>query len=284
MKKVFYKLTVILSLVVFTTSCNEEVTSFDVDNGETAFLFFNASQPFPVSPTENTLDVAVGVTTKSNVQRTYQVFVNEDATTAPVGTYSIDTSSLVIEPNTFNGTFTVTGNFDLIPDGDSVFLVLDLIPAIGYGMPDRDQISIEIFKSCPLTESIAGAHTYVSSNLIRGQSTSPNCAATPTGTVTWTEVAGTNLSRYRTTDMSFGMFASCWGVPGGAASASLRIEWVCNKFTALGLDQYGDSYTYTIVSVVGSQLSLNWSNSYGDSGSVVITRQGGLDWPELLQD
>jgi len=284
MKKIFLFLLVFFSISGILISCDALDDENQKMNTEEAFFFAEAAKAFPVSPIENTLDVAVLVTTKSNEQRSYSVSVNTEATTAPIGSYTIPSSGFVIEPDSYSGDFTISGDFDQIPDGETLLLVLDLTPSNGGVLSDKKQIIISMFRLCPLEESIAGAHTYVSSNLIRGQSATPNCDATPTGTVTWTDVAGSANALYRTSDMSFGMFANCWSVPQGAVSATLRVEWFCNRLIARGVDQYGDSYTYTVVSVVGPNMTLDWSNSYGDSGRAVITRAGGLDWPALLQD
>jgi len=34
--------------------------------------------------------------------------------------------------------------------------------------------------------------------------------------------------------------------------------------------------------VTGPELTMTWVNDYGDSGTVVITREGGVDWPALF--
>lgn len=134
---------------------------------------------------------------------------------------------------------------------------------------------------CPITQSLAGTHTYVSTNMRRGPSAAGvACGGTITGSVTWTATA--TPGEYTTSDHSFGMFGgSCWSdTP--ATSASAKVTWFCNKLVAGGTDQYGDSYTYTITAVATDKITLNWISTYNDRGTVVLTRQGGAAWPSII--
>lgn len=132
---------------------------------------------------------------------------------------------------------------------------------------------------CPITESLAGTHSYVSTNMKRGSAGTP-CGGTVSGTVTWANTATAGV--YTNTDYSFGQFGACWN-DNPATSAAMRVTWVCKSLNASGADQFGDTYTFTITSCVGPTLTLNWVNTYNDSGTTVITRQGGLNWPTVLQ-
>ena len=134
---------------------------------------------------------------------------------------------------------------------------------------------------CPITENLAGTHTYVSTNMRRGPSAGGvACGGTVTGSITWTATATPGV--YSTSDHSFGMFgSSCWGdTP--ATSSTARVTWFCKNLIASGGDQYGDTYTYTITASSGSTITLNWINTYNDRGTVVITRQGGAAWPTIF--
>jgi hypothetical protein len=131
---------------------------------------------------------------------------------------------------------------------------------------------------CPITESLAGTHSYVSTNMVRGGGNGA-CSGSITGTVVWGTTTTAGL--YTTSDFSFGMYGACWGDP-PATSASARVNWFCNKIVPVGADFYGDTYTYTMVSVVGSVMTLDWINGYGDKGRVAITRQGGVNWPAIF--
>lgn len=122
-----------------------------------------------------------------------------------------------------------------------------------------------------------GTFNYVQTEMMTG-SGGGVCDAEIIGTVTWTEESP---GKYITTDLSFGMFpSSCWS-DDPANSPNARILDQCNTIIVGGGDQYGDTYTYQFISFNGPSLTLKWNNTYGDKGTVVLTRQDGRDWPVL---
>lgn len=124
---------------------------------------------------------------------------------------------------------------------------------------------------------LAGTFDYVQTEMTPGPGGGA-CPAEITGTVTWTEESP---GKYLTTDLTFGMFPSaCWN-DNPANSASARVLDQCNTIKVAGADQYGDTYTYEFVSFNGASLTLKWNNTYGDKGTVVLTRQDGKVWPVL---
>lgn len=133
-----------------------------------------------------------------------------------------------------------------------------------------------------LTESLAGNHTYQTRNMfIPGV---PSCGGTVTGTIVWTETGTPGL--YATNDMSFGLFeSSCWS-DNPAFSSSSQVKWFCKTLTSLGTDQYGTTWTYTIKRVEGPLLEIEFISAFdtGEGGIVKITREGGVDWPAIMQD
>jgi hypothetical protein len=64
----------------------------------------------------------------------------------------------------------------------------------------------------PITESLAGAHTYVTTNMKAGTGggvSGASCGGTVEGTVTWTDTAAAGF----TLDLGFGQFSStCWEI------------------------------------------------------------------------
>ncbi|WP_420320202.1 hypothetical protein [Flagellimonas sp.] len=129
---------------------------------------------------------------------------------------------------------------------------------------------------CP--SDLAGAHPYVSSNL-QAANGYPCPVGDVAGTVTFTDQGG---GTYLVSDLGFGQYpSSCWN-DGPATSAGATFVDACNLITSGGLDQYGLTYIWVINDVTGPELSMSWSNDYGDSGDVIITREGGADWPPLF--
>lgn len=133
-----------------------------------------------------------------------------------------------------------------------------------------------------LPDNLEGTHTFSTTSMfVPG---TPSCGGTVTGTITWGPTA--TPGEYSTTDMSFGLFEStCWS-DDPAVSASSKIKWFCKTLTGLGTDQYGSAWTYTIKSVVGPVLKLEFKSNFqtGEGGVATITREGGVDWPAIMQD
>ncbi|MEO1011739.1 MAG: hypothetical protein AAFX53_10570 [Bacteroidota bacterium] len=131
--------------------------------------------------------------------------------------------------------------------------------------------------SCP--SALGGAHTFVSTDLVAANSPSACPTGEVTGTVTWTDQGG---GTYLTSDLGFGQYeSSCWS-DGPATSGAATFREVCGEIISGGADQYGLIYTWVITDVSGSELTMTWTNDYADSGTVVITREGGADWPDLF--
>ena len=124
------------------------------------------------------------------------------------------------------------------------------------------------------------------------------CNSVFTGRVRWvldgpatynvfTEINGTFLD-----DMSMGGYTACYGVttegglPNGAMgeSGTLRIKENCGKLTIIGSSQWGEAYTIDDLSVNGNVLTINWSNTYGESAISVLTRTDGTNWPAHLSN
>lgn len=135
----------------------------------------------------------------------------------------------------------------------------------------RQAMQFSISLVCP--SDLAGTFDYVSTNMVANGT--PCGSSSLTGTVTWTE-SGAGV--YTTTDASFGQFADCYG---DDPATGLSINDSCDLISVAGSDQYGDSYTYTVISIDGPSMTLQWANTFKDGGTVVLTRQDGKDWPQL---
>ncbi len=135
----------------------------------------------------------------------------------------------------------------------------------------RQAMQFSVSLVCP--SDLAGTFDYVQTDMKANGNT---CGQPPiSGTVTWTE---TGAGLYATDDASFGQFANCYG---DAPATGLSINDSCDLISVAGSDQYGDGYTYKVLSVDGPTLTLEWTNTFNDGGKVVLTRQDGKDWPQL---
>lgn len=126
------------------------------------------------------------------------------------------------------------------------------------------------------TSSLAGDIDYVTTNGTTAGGGGPACPGGDiTGTVTLTEV---DAGRYEISDASFGVFGACWS--DNPATGIFLID-ACNKVSLDGADQYGDTYSYTIIDVSGPSMTIEWVNTFADGGTTVLTRADGADWPAL---
>lgn len=143
----------------------------------------------------------------------------------------------------------------------------NLSPDIAGGQYYRSPFFYRVPFVCP--SELAGTFDYVQTDMF--------CDGQITGSVTWTQVAGTTT--YTSSDFSFGSWVHCYG--SGTAGGTLRISDACNQISVTGQDQFGDRYTYTIDKVEGTKLTIKWRNTYNEFGTVVLTRRDGKNWPAL---
>lgn len=134
----------------------------------------------------------------------------------------------------------------------------------------RQAFTFSISTVCP--SDLAGTFDYVHRNMRAG---GQECPGETTGTVTWTE---DSEGSYTLSDASFGLFGNCYG---DDPAIGPRLSDACDVISLSGSDQYGDSYTYSVVAVDGPTLTLQWNNTYNDGGTVTLTRQDGKNWPRL---
>jgi len=156
--------------------------------------------------------------------------------------------------------------------------------------------------SCSITEDLTGTHTYVATNIIPAPGAGGDCSGGDlTGSVTWTQFIdeddGPMEGAFVSSDMSFGQFEDCYTTRGPATGEEIYIVWDCTLLTpngevflnAAGMVVPNDddedqafTYSYEITNVTGPDMTINFSSSAGDRGTVVLTREGGLDWPTIF--
>lgn len=143
--------------------------------------------------------------------------------------------------------------------------------------------TISLSVSC--STKLPGTYEYTSTNTF--------CDSGPiTGEV---EIIETEPGVYVFDDFSFGVYNVCYDGFSPASWGSLQIvrytdtdncdecsqTEACNAFLIEGEDAYGDTWTMTVDDISGSQLTLSWSNTYGEFGTAVLNRPDGSTWPPL---
>jgi hypothetical protein len=231
------KIIVIFFLSLFVISCDDSA-KFDYDNGQTAYLFSTESSDLIATNTAvTTIEIPVGVTTRSNEDRVLPLVVDPSSTATPA-MYTIDQSSLVIPAGEFSTTVRVTGNFDNIPSNGGATLVLAFSE---FALSGSETHSIDLSRFC--STSLAGLYnvttTYTAHDFL------PSYAS---NTINGVEVfAGAAVNTYRVLDFSGGLYATGpyatnygTGSAANAANRDLTFTVNCGAITWTGEnDPYG---------------------------------------------
>lgn len=98
------------------------------------------------------------------------------------------------------------------------------------------------------------------------------------GEVTWTSV---EPGVYEIDNWSYGTYTVCYGGPADGWG-TLQLSDVCNGISIIGLDAFDDTWQIKVDAVEGPVLTISWSNTYGESGTVELTRTDDTDWPPLF--
>jgi hypothetical protein len=149
MKNIF-KLFLTLSVVFAFTSCEQDLITFDADNGQTAISF--ASTAVTVGVCEPTVDLAVESTTQSSSDRTYSVSVNAASTAVPAE-YTVG-NSVTIPAGQHIGTIPVSIDFSQVPEGENRSLIIDLIASDGAVINTRETTTYSYTSACTLNEVV----------------------------------------------------------------------------------------------------------------------------------
>ncbi len=163
---------------------------------------------------------------------------------------------------------------ELVP-GDLFFYSFKLTLASGKVVLSSSFINGNA--ACPSDIGGTVSYTYVSAN-------SPywGGVSVPDGEIEISPIDA--FGNYTISDASFGGLVHFYGVLGafGATPVNISMIDVCNSVTFSGVDVYGDTYTWTISDISGSSMTVTWLNTYGDTGTVIATRNDGSDWPAGL--
>ena len=188
---------------------------------------------------------------------------------------------------TYNGALGVLGPVSLgsgaVP-GDLNVTLQEAAQALGVS---ADDIAIgDSFTFTAATGTAHRSHTVLASceSLIAGECTfkteSYFCDGPPlTGMATLSE---SGAGEYVFDDWAFGTYQECYGGP-ASGWGSLKLVDICDQLSISGLDGYGDTWSFNDVSTDGPNLTLSWTNTYGEFGVTVLTRVDEEDWPPLYK-
>lgn len=120
------------------------------------------------------------------------------------------------------------------------------------------------------SSNLAGTVNYVHSDNFAGEEL--------TGSV---EIIATQVpGDYLISDFSFGAWPAAYGID--PPSGTLKWTNICSSIKLTGTDNYGDVWQMDEILVSnGPEFKFTWSNTYGEFGTVSLTRNDGKLWPEF---
>lgn len=254
-----------LGAVLFA-SCSEDKKTFEELTPEGTVVFTQNVTPdfFDLGDIENS-SVSFDLGTAGETASTVIIYksYNGGAPVEHARVTSIPSTITVTAAEAIDG---LGITFDDLAVGDNIALSFE-VEAGGttYGSGKVQNIPVTCFSD------LAGIHSYTT--------TSTWCGSTDplTGTVEWTSPS---TGIYEVSDWGYGSYQDCYGSE-AAAWGSLQLQDVCNVISQLGEDNYGDTWEFNITGIDGPTLSFSWTNTYGESGTVELVRDGGVDWPPL---
>ncbi|MCR9015175.1 hypothetical protein [Aquiflexum gelatinilyticum] len=101
------------------------------------------------------------------------------------------------------------------------------------------------------------------------------------GTITGTVTftAIAGTTSYGVSDATFGF----WDCYGDTFGGNVRLNDACGSLSFSGSDKYGDTYTFNFISVSPAELVFTWVNTSAETGRVVLKSNAGKPWPPGLR-
>ncbi|SMG36292.1 hypothetical protein SAMN05661096_02425 [Marivirga sericea] len=279
MKKILY-IVYIVALVPFLTGCFEEpgtsklITDF-TDQGFVEIVEANGG----ASPTKNFIavpdgqNVASSITvsfggavSNSAVELTYEV--DSEASTAVEGVdFEMISESTITIPA---GEYTAPINFEVSDDNlqvdNPVTIVFRITNASVPILEEYAEATVTLAVSCPAPDAIFGTYNVVTTG------TTPAEAEGVTNVVEITSVDGSD-TQLQFSDVTGGLYKNHYE----SADNPGIVNYVCGDLVMV--DQDDTVYGGDVFNGTGSydastgQLTLSWSNGFGDAGITVLTKQ-----------
>jgi len=231
-----------------------------------SFVRLNATQ------TDN-VDVQVNrVSTSGTSAVTVNVEVDPTSTAVEGVHYRLASKSLTIPAGEFTAKLPVTVLTGNIDPSETPNLVLKITSATGVEISSNyGKLTVAIRVICP--SDLKSTYTVFWEKLQLGDGkggagqTRTNFVITTADKVIITQVSA---GLYQMDDMSFGMYPGIYT----EARPIGRMRENCTKITGLSsnTDQFGDSFTITGTVNTDGKLKITWSNTYGDGGTIILTK------------
>ena len=151
--KYFKIITKLLAVALIVSSCqpDERGVIFDGSGQEPLIQFEQSTANLAVIEGDgtSTVDILVDVSTVSNVERSFPVTVDVDASTADPTFYSVP-ATFTIAPGAYEGVLTITGNEVPSLTVDPTTLVVNLDDTDDVIVEGISSVEVDVFLVCPV--------------------------------------------------------------------------------------------------------------------------------------
>lgn len=244
-----------------------EFNAGNLPNGITSsFVRLNSTQTDVVQVQVNR------VSTSATEPITVNIEADPTSTAVSGVHYNLASKTIVINPGEFVVNFPVTVLTGNISPAEVPNLVLKITSATGADVSTNyNDLTVRIRVICPST--LAAKYSVFWEYLQTGDGKG-GADETATNFVipTAKEVvfAASGTGSYTVDDISFGMYPGLYSDSKPAG----RINDACNKLTgpSTNADRFGDKFTINGVVNANGTLKITWSNTYGDGGTVILTK------------
>ena len=271
MKNIFLLL-IAFSGLLLVSSCNDEIPRtlqgeyVGLDNSNTNLIFLRTGSNEPVDFAGRVNLIAVPQSSAINF--TYEVV--DSLTTAIENVhYTIASNSGSIASGETSGLIPIQILPDNIEQDERLELTIVMTGA-DVDLANRNPVTFNISVTCE--SDLAGTVDYVHTDNWTGTDL--------TGSVEMT-VLNNLPGVYKFSDFSFGTFAQA-----GIADPTGNHEFthLCGVVNITGTDQFGETWALEeVIESGGPKFIFRWSDTYGDFGTVELTRQDGRDWPPMTK-
>ncbi len=269
MKKLYY---IFLALFTFSFGCEQEDV-FELEESNTLVYFPTTSVnetailtgPGQIVQSSITVTV-IGDAPSSELE--VAVIVAEASTAIEGVHYNLPSSSVVIPA----GEFSTELEYEVILDGfesvdDVRTLILELQGSATSGVAEQNlSVNISMNISCPIPETIYGTYDVVTTD------TNPAGCSGVTNVVTIEPVEG-SITGISISDITGGIYKNCYGADDNPGVINYKCgEIILDEVpdVVYGSDTFNGSGLYDPST---GEITITFSNSYGDSGTSVLVKQ-----------
>jgi len=286
MKNITLKyLSILFAFTMLFTSCSDDDTDVDLSQERLSSLYFNFStskQIVTESEGEVVIKVPVAASYFYNTDRKFKIAVDEDKTTAPASSYSINATSFVVPANEIGGHVEVTLKYDPTQAIAQDFtIVLDLASDHPNFLPIESNaagltytLNFQQLDCDPIdTSPIAGNWIGISN----GTNTDGQQGGVAVDHEYAIVISDAGNNAFTFSEALGGLYLFWYAAPynyPGETPADLKVN-VCGKFNGTFNSSFtGDEVTYTgEYNVEEDTITISWTNAFGDQATTLYTRQ-----------